>query len=354
MNKNELIDIFENLTPTPEQKEKMLSGILDNKSGRSRTIKRPVKKLSIIAAVIALCTLTAMAAFAALNTVKNWCEEFIEYFNPSKAAMEQLDNAVTIPEITGTQNGTAVTETQNGLTITIKQTIADAYGMYVLYEMQAPEGVELTDDFEYMFEKFWLKVDAPDGEGGTTDTGGCFERILGHSGNTREVLICYNTTGKIKENQTLELTFENLLRNSDKSYHMFIEGKWNLKWDFHYKDSGITFDVNKMVQFKDINGNYIDTYLTKIYVSPISVAVNFEIDKEKIKIWDGFGRINVNLKDGTIVTCGGNMKNKVGVVNQLEVRNADGNCLKRIGIDQIIDVSEVESISFGDITISIG
>ena len=87
----------------------------------------------VLAAVIAALGVTAAAAY-----VIQWNSKVAEHFGANEQQQSQLasDGAV------GSVNQTV---TENGLTVTALQTLGDKNGIYVLFDVKAPEGNTLSD-----------------------------------------------------------------------------------------------------------------------------------------------------------------------------------------------------------------
>ena len=205
---------FDNIK-TPQYWKANLYNSIESKT---RVIANPRKFPGIVAAVLAVAVLLSGTALA---ISLGWHIKLIEYLNPSEEQMQTLDGAVSMPE---------ATITQNGVTITVKQTLADAFGIYVLYEMTVPENVELDDNVRWNLEI----LDAPTiktDEYITTSSGGA--EILEQAGNKRTVLYHLNTTAEL-ESGNIKLTLTDLTHYSknDKTNSMeitpIVEGKWDL------------------------------------------------------------------------------------------------------------------------------
>lgn len=334
MNKNELISSFDHINTSYAQKLKMLRIILDSKKGGLAPVKRATKRFSVAVAVIVICVLTATTALA-INL--GWHEKLIEYLNPSEELMETLNGAVSTP---------GATLTKNGVTISVKQTLADSFGIYVLYEMTVPEDIELNDDIRWK----WEVIDVPTVKTDETITAGTSgSEILEQTGNKRTVLYHIQKTAPF-ENGYIKLTLRNLeyvKRNGATGHIEFIplvEGEWDLKWEFNYVDTSKTIEVNKPLS---INGS--EDTITKIVISPMSVCAFVKGD-------DILGSAHpvVNFKDGSQLTYDDfEFKNKSFEYYLVDENNMIYNNQMYYRFENIINVSDVESITIGDVTIPI-
>ncbi len=221
-------------------------------------MRRTTKRLSLTAAIIIICVLTATTALA---IGLDWNEKLMEYLKPSEEQMQTLDGAVNTPE---------ATVTQNGITITVKQTLADAFGIYVLYEMTVPDNVKLDDNIRWSLDG--LNVPTVQTDDYVT-AGSCGSEILEQTGNKRTVLYHLNTTAGF-ENGYIKLTLKDLTRytTNDETGSMeitpVVEGEWELEWEFTFVDTSKTVEVNRPLS---INGS--EDTITKVVISPMSACL---------------------------------------------------------------------------------
>ncbi|TEB05487.1 hypothetical protein Psch_02528 [Pelotomaculum schinkii] len=338
MNKNDLVDCFKEITPSPTQKQKMLKIILDSRKGGTVPLKRTTKRLSLTAAVVAICILTTTTALA---ISLGWNEKLIEYLKPSEEQMETLSGAVNIPE---------ATVTQNGVTITVKQTLADSFGVYVLYEMTVPEDIELNDDIQW--KHGFLKVPKKTDE---ATVGGVYGAdTLEQTGNKRTVLYHLQATAPL-ENGEIELNFGDLgyykvtgdpkgPTPPDIEFVPLVEGEWDLKWEFSYVDTSKTVEANKPLS---INGS--EDTISKVVISPMSVCAFVKGDD----ILMSGVRPTVNFKDGSQIAYDVNSKNKSFGYYLIDEANLIYQNQLYYRFENIINVDDVESITVGDVTIPI-
>jgi len=339
LSKNDLIGCFDKIAPDHLQKQKMLTMILDSKKGEIVPTKRAAKRFSLAAAVAVLCVLTATTALAMSF---GWHEKLIEYLNPSEKQMETLKGAVSAPDLT---------LTKNGVTITVKQTLADSFGVYVLYEMTVPENIEWNDDIKWEFS--FLKV--PTSKTDETFVGGVSgSEILEQTGNKRTALYHIQSTAPF-ENGEIKLNFADLgyynVTGDPKAstppkieFVPLVEGEWELKWEFNYVDTSKTIEVDKPLS---INGSK-DT-ITKIVISPMSVCAFVKGDD----ILMSGVRPTVNFKDGSRIAYDVNSKGKSFGYYLIDEANMIYQNQLYYRFENIINVDDVQSMTIGDVTIPI-
>jgi len=335
MNKNDLVDCFNSATPSSAQKQKMLKKILDSRQGGTVPLRRTTKRLSLTAAVIILCVLTATTALA---IGLGWNGKLMEYLKPSEEQMETLSGAVGMPE---------ATVTQNGVTITVKQTLADSFGVYVLYEMTVPEGIELNNDIRWKIEILDVPTEKT-GEAVTAGSGG--SEILEQTGNKRTVLYHLDTTAPFK-NGDMKLILKDLTqytRNEETDsieITPVVEGEWDLAWKFTFVDTSKTIEVNKPLS---INGS--KNTITKIVISPMSFCAFVKGDDIL-----GGARPVVNFKDGSKITYDDlGYENKSFGYYLIDEANMIYQNQLYYRFKNVINVDAVEKVTIGDVTIPIG
>lgn len=300
---------------------------------RSRRRVRSKRRIIICVAAI----LVLLLATTALAISLGWHIKLIEYFNPSEEQMQTLDGAVNMPE---------ATVTQNGVTITVKQTLADAFGVYVLYEMTVPDDIELNDDIGWTLEILNVPTVKTD-EYITAGSGG--SEILEQTGNKRTVLYHLDTTAAF-ENGDIKLTLRDLIRykRNDETGSMeitpVVKGEWELEWNFTFVDTSKTIDLNRPLS---INGS--DNIITKIVIAPMSFCAFVKGDDIV-----GSARPVINFKDGSQLTYDdlgyGNKSFGYYLIDEANMIYSNQLYYR---FEKIIDLNDVASIQISDVVIPI-
>lgn len=334
MNKNDLVSCFDSVTPEYNQKQRMLNTVLNSRKGKVLPVSRTTKRFSLAAAVVIICVITATTALA-VNF--GWHEKLIEYLSPSETQIHTLNGAVNTPN---------ATLTKNGVTITVKQTLADAFGVYVLYEMTVPDNIELNDNIGWGLELLDVPTVQTD-EYITASSGGA--EILEQTGNKRTVLYHLDTTASFK-NGDIKLILRDLIRytTNDKTGSMkiipVVEGEWDLEWKFNFVDTSKTIEVNRPLS---INGS--DNTITKIVISPMSFCAFVKGDDIL-----GSARPVINFKDGSQLTY-----DDLGYENRsfgyylIDEANMIYSSQLYYRFENIINLDDVESITVGDVIVPI-
>lgn len=179
MKKDDVRDYFLEAGPSDEQKERMLAGVLERCEAWGRfavmsgnpdsdgtcadegdmnmnvSVKKRFSRVAVIAAVMAL---TTVSAFAAVPELRDWASD---QFGLSTEQEQQLAESGALQNIQATAS-------DENMTLTVRQTLADENGMYIIYDVESADGsdvvmeedsfhftvlAETSDVFLYSFEQ---------------------------------------------------------------------------------------------------------------------------------------------------------------------------------------------------------
>ncbi|GAA3413193.1 hypothetical protein ACFFNY_01365 [Paenibacillus hodogayensis] len=255
--------LFEALTPTTEQKEKMFHNILvqskdENNRHREYTLSkrfRPVVLASVL--ILFLATTAFAAAYAGLD------ETFMKFLNPvNHEQAEHLSNgAYVIDKQMKNEKGT----------LNIKQVIGDSNLTYILMDFTAREGTVLNAA-RYRFEDVTMNTDQQ-----FQSTG--FKVLDDGSPNDNKISLIMNIMTKNSiAGKAVQLKLKGL-QAADPLPGIFetvIPGTWetNIKLDF--KDYSTLYPVEQ-----DINMFGYKAVLKTISASPISITLKIESESLK-------------------------------------------------------------------------
>ena len=343
MRLNDLGSCFDNVTPTLEQKQRMLNTILEQKTnyGGIVTMKRRNKKLitAIAAAAVFLLTATTVLAVSL-----GWHERFVEYFGIGEEQAVLLDGAVGSPEISFTENG---------VTVNVLNTLTDSRGVYVVFEVIVLNRVELTDDIS--FNGFYFEADTVRREGiGGAVSGG---DILNIDTNRITALAYYLPTELIADG-TLRLFLEDIgygvwVKDVGYEFTTLIEGEWSLEWDFSYIDTAKKIMPDQEVHI-GIDGTGL---ITEISISPISLVVVTQLqisnphDLDALTIIEDY---TVTFKDGSTAVLGLSRARSTDTSSRMLKEDMVYEHRVYSRFDNIIDPEEIVSVTVGDVTITLG
>ncbi len=323
MNKEQLNNFFISVNPTDKQKERVLNNIL---SKRERPFNKKIPIALVAVLVLVLGSITVMSARF------GWHQVVIEYFNPTPEQISMLDHSTNTP---------MVTQTKNGVSVTILQTLADKHGIYVLYEITAPDDFAFNDDIRWYNQH--LVVDYPDKDKKPGIGGSMSYKVLSQSGNKRTVLLCRNGSGDI-QNQMLKMKLSDMgyFESYDPlEFNTLIECDFEITWEFNYENAGKTIDVNYSVIIAEGHNNKVMT----IDISPLSLWIEIAGDDVIMAI-----QPVINFKDGSKMII--DIEENENLYRSYTPLYGGVNSFGMY-FEDFINVDEVESITIGDKVVTI-
>lgn len=290
-----------------------------------KIIKHSFKILPVAACIAVIGSVTAAAA------TFNWHEKLIDYFNPTQEQMETLNGGINTPN---------ASQSKNGITFTVLQTIADKHNIYALIELTAPEGSVISEETA---DNIHLDIDTEQ------PSSQVFIEAIGHSvisssdGNKMTVILHNDFSSDIITSQKLKASLDSV--QYTKNGELFtVEGPWETEWDFIYKDSTKVFNVNKKLILNETNNNI----LTKIEISPMSFWVFTEGDDVIMSL-----KPVIKLKNGEIIELEKMDHSRTHYLFS-NFQDREGG-ISTVGgyFDKIINLSDIESITVGNITVPV-
>lgn len=278
----------------------------------------------VIAAVVAALCVTAAAAY-----VIQWNGKLAEHFHADKQQQSELVSAGAVAPVDQTV-------TQNGVTVTAVQTLGDKNGVYMLFDVKAPEGVTLSEN--NAFEHIGIKMD---GVRCSNCSGGFISDTDDNNSptcavNERYFELWLNNTERTNwKGKTITLDFTNLQADKGKlDFVTAVEGQWELSWTLSYMDETKTFEINKAY---DMNGH--EVLVKSIELSPLSMTLDLGGDGLKQLVDDSdFNQcgclctLSLTMRDGTA------LNNVIGPGGE----NFTGTSYTRTtSFDKVLDVGQV-------------
>ena len=338
---------------TREEKNAMVDRLTAGESrggGKVRSIRRTVT------VGVAAALLMTMGVGAAV-TLTPAGEVFASIFGDSPAQTEILDR-MGVP--------IGASDTADGVTITADAIIGDTYSYAVVYSIARDDGQPLAEDL--------TPLEGTDGTLPLTfDQSDTFIRMLGGSHGSAYFYDADPTDAAIQyvvmmtmdtpiEPGTATATFQNLyLRGEDiQDRTLLAEGKWKIRFQFQFPDSGVSLEAGQTFQLSGMEAT-----LDAVTLSPLSIQVDYTVWEELV--WDHQDQadgqmgehdreqsyrffeslpVTVNFTDGTALDLSGNGGG---------IRPEDGKtvCQKGRVFEEILDLSTVESVTVGDITLPV-
>ena len=318
--------------------------------GKVRSIRRTVT------VGVAAALLMTMGVGAAV-TLTPAGEVFASVFGGAPAQTEIMDR-MGVP--------IGASDTADGVTITADAIIGDTYSYAVVYSIARDDGQPLAEDL--------TPLGGTDGPLPLTfDQSDTFVGMLGGSHGTAYFYDADPADNAIQyvemmtadtpiEPGTATATFQNLyLRGKDiQDRTLLAEGKWKIRFQFDFPDSGVSLDAGQTFQLSGMEAT-----LDGVTLSPLSIQVDYTVWEELV--WDHQDQadgqmgehdreqsyrffeslpVTVNFTDGTALDLSGNGGG---------IRPEDGKtvCQKGRVFEEILDLSTVESVTVGDITLPV-
>ncbi len=270
----------------------------------------PRKRTAIILAAM----LVLLLSFGVYAASQDWHKALVDFLKAGDEQMTELSGAVAMPELS---------VIDAGVTVTVKQTLADQYGVYVLYEAVAPEEFVFEDDMIWGWESISHKPASP---GSSYITG---SRVLEQEGNRRTVL-CW-IDGKEMGDGRLELHLADLCQFSpDFDHPLLIDGEWSLEWDFEFKDSSVLLCENMP---NDPDGEII---IEELSISPVAVYIRVRDTQYQKNM-----RPCIYLTDGSVIDLW--ERDDVSVMHEGETYYI------YYMFDELINLENVASVRSGDL-----
>ena len=338
---------------TREEKNAMVDRLTAGESrgsGKVRSIRRTVT------VGVAAALLMTMGVGAAV-TLTPAGEVFASVFGGAPAQTEIMDR-MGVP--------IGASDTADGVTITADAIIGDTYSYAVVYSIARDDGKPLAEDL--------TPLGGTDGPLPLTfDQSDTFIGMLGGSHGTAYFYDADPADNAIQyvemmtadtpiEPGTATATFQNLyLRGKDiQDRTLLAEGKWKIRFQFDFPDSGVSLDAGQTFQLSGMEAT-----LDGVTLSPLSIQVDYTVWEELV--WDHQDQadgqmgehdreqsyrffeslpVTVNFTDGTALDLTGNGGG---------IRPEDGKtvCQKGRVFEEILDLSTVESVTVGDITLPV-
>ena len=335
---------------TQEEKRELADRLMAGevrRPGRVRSLRRTV---AVGAAAALLMTMGAGAAMVLTPAG----EVFASVFGGSPAQTEIVDQM-------GMPIGAS--DTDGGVTITADAIIGDTYSYAVVYSIARDDGQPLAEDLEPI-----------DNTGGLLPL--TFEQsdtYLGVMGGAHGSGYFYDADPADNAVQYVEMMtldtpiepgvatakFQNLyLHGEDMERIPLAEGKWKLRFQFQFPDSGVSLEAGQTFQ---LNG--MEAALDAVTISPLSIQVDYTVreqfqmeDQEngkmsasnsaQVKKFLSSLPISVNFTDGTsrdFTSLGGSVDPEEGKTV----------CQKGGVFGEILDLSAVESVTVGGVTLPV-
>ncbi len=265
-----------------------------------RRAPRPRRRWGRLPVAVAAVVVCLAVSVAALGDHWGLHDKFADYFGITQETAPLLQETGTLPNC-------AVT--RNGATVTIRQTVADANGVYVLYELETPETVSLTERYFYWRGGADLSLSTDGAEVNLSLTGGQLEVLDDH-----HALFLASIQSDRQDIQPGELTL--VLRDlgyfttdpqhpDETRFVPVLEGTWKLSWALTAVEPGRDLALAQPVVWQGV------TYpFDRLTLTPLSLAVFGTYDAEPADGTaetfprEGYPPLALVFRDGTRLDLG--------------------------------------------------
>ena len=327
--------------------DRLLAGEM-RKSGKVRSLRRTVA----VGAAAALLMNMGVGAAVVLTPAG---EVFASVLGGSPAQTEIVD-----------QMGMPVgaSDTDGGVTITADAIIGDTYSYAIVYSIAREDGQPLAEDLE--------PIDNTDGL--LPLTFGQSDTYLGVMGGAHGSGYFYDADPADNAVQYVEMMtldtpikpgvatarFQDLYLHGENMERIpLAEGKWKLRFQFKFPDSGVNLEAGQTFQ---LNG--MEAALDAVTISPLSIQVDYTVweqfqleDQEngkmsasnsaQVKKFLSSLPISVNFADGTSL----DLTTELG--GGVDPEDGRAVCQKGGVFGEILDLSAVESVTVGGVTLPV-
>lgn len=356
---NRYRDSMDRLHFTQEQKQEMVDRLME--AGPVSSVRRPLRFRRFAAVGAAAALALSLGVAGATGALGSAGDAFAGLFGGGPAETEIIDRI-------GYPIGASATS--NGVTITADAIMGDTYSYAIVYSIRRDDGSPLVSDetlaagaeqnglLPLRFRNYGTQV--------RTSGGGAHGSSWFYDADPADNAIQFvemMTQDQPLKPGTASVKFQDLSVYTDNDYRTsetLAEGTWRLKFDFAFEDSSISLPAG---QSFTLNG--MDATLDGVTLSPLSIQVDYTVWEELV--WDHQDQadgqmgehdreqsyrffeslpVTVNFTDGTALDLTGNGGG---------IRPEDGKtvCQKGRVFEEILDLSTVESVTVGDITLPV-
>lgn len=262
--------VFDRTRPSPEQKEAMLSRLLEPE--RKVVPMKKLKKLTVIGIAAALMVSCAAAVVTGID------KRLMDYFGADPEQAELLAPCAVPVD---------VTVEDNGATLHISQVLMDRYSILVLADFTAPEGTVLDldlDGTEYggRFANFWgFSLLDQAGEPIRPNQNWNTQTNVLDDGdpldNHLTLLLQMLLDRGIRSDREIGGLFipaKTLVRQNleTQGYDTVYPGDWSCQVPISWRDMGQSMSLNQTVG--QVDG--VDIAVTEVYLSPMTLQLHME------------------------------------------------------------------------------
>ncbi len=231
-------------------------GLFDPQAGWEDLRRRRTKKFRGRLGRVPLAALIALVCFvttAAAVTTLGLHEDLARYFGIDREQGALVEGAVETP---------ACSVTKHGVTLSVVQTMADRYGVYVLCELVVPARITLPEDVTFL--SAWLDPTLAEAPGGIQ--GGLGSQEVLARDDHRLLFLSYLLPSDPIQTGPISLTMSDLSYWDGQEKVVLAEGPWTLTWALTRVEPGRTLSPDTPIALDGLRAK-----VTELSLSPFSL-----------------------------------------------------------------------------------
>lgn len=339
---------------TAAQKAAMVDRILEGTQGmpsqqRPATRRMPLRRAAVIGVAAALTLSIGAGATVIYNRLAS--ESFAGVFG---TAQTEIIDKIGRP--------IGATATDAGITITADAIIGDQYNACIVYTIERQDGKALGLPEGKTAEHLLFKDQTTDLRWDSSSHGASWFADDDPADSKVQYVQTISANDSLKKG-TATAEFDTLQYYDQDMENVvtLADGNWKIKFDVDYQDASIRLPTGQRFAHDGIS-----MQISNLTVSPVAVRVDYQADGEvdwgdeerqngrepdqvtrQSERYLGGIAVLVTLKDGTVI-------DQTDAGGSIDPKNGKTYCTKGSVFDQIIPIEEMESITIGDVVISIG
>lgn len=330
--KNKMDEMMESIVVEEELKERIMDQTVRNGKHRFHIWNVRQSVAAVLALLLVLGSVTAVAA----GVSGHWDANVAEEFEADKEVQDKLLKQEYARDLTTDgQQGEILQAKDNGVTITVKQTLTDKYGMYIFLEVEVDkkQGIKLNTDRLSIGPNLNSQIKGVE----YTNYSAGFVNLKKKSPYRMGYeFYMINDDGKEEcdmRGKEISLHLKNLLQSDARAgkEKVILKGEWNLKWKVKSNNKTIQIPVNQTVK-KGENTFDVDT----VELSPLSGKVSYKRSgRDEEAEYLG---VTYVMKDGTKYN---DPENEDSVIDDAGSTTEEG---QLFGFSKVLDIDNLKSI----------
>ena len=260
-----------------EMKNKILNQT--TRQRERRQILWGVRKKSVAVAMAAILCIGTVAVGAS-ELPKLWNVTVAKMFNADEKEQEKLvEKGYADIKETKENSADILTAAHNGITVSVKQTLSDKYGLHIYLDVKSTNGLKLTGN--RLFDENDVLVNGKDVY---SNQGGGFVEEQYKISDYEHVYELYgaNDTATDIAGKEVSVHLENLIGGENKlDDDVLVKGSWDLRWTVKSNSATKTIKLNNTYRGSGkVKGKtvYADYELKSLEISPLSFCLTYSCE----------------------------------------------------------------------------